>query len=80
MQMSQEEELDNRAKNYKLRRSIMDYGMGAVIFILGIFFLLAPILGVSFGIEDGFRYAFAGLCLLYGFFRVYRGYKKNYFN
>lgn len=58
----------------------MDYGMGIIIFCLGIFFLLAPKLGVVFQIEDLFRYLFGGLCMLYGLFRVYRGYKKNYFN
>ncbi len=80
MLMPEEKDLDNRAKGYRMRRSIMDYGMGAVIFCLGIFFLLAPKLGVAFNIDDKFRYLFAGLCILYGLFRVYRGYKKNYFN
>jgi hypothetical protein len=80
MLMPEDKDLDKRAKTYKLRRSIMDYGMGIVIFCLGIFFILAPKLGVSFNIDDLFRYLFAGLCILYGFFRMYRGYKKNYFN
>jgi len=80
MLMPEEKDLDRRAKTYRLRRSIMDYGMGIVIFCLGIFFLLAPRFGVAFGIDDQFRYLFAGLCILYGFFRIYRGYKKNYFN
>jgi len=78
--MPEEQDLDKRAKGYQLRRSIMDYGMGIIIFCLGIFFLLAPRLGVTFGIDDLFRYLFAGLCILYGIFRIYRGYKKNYFN
>jgi hypothetical protein len=80
MLMPEEKDLDSRARGYRIRRSIMDYGMGAIIFCLGIFFLLAPKLGVVFGVEDMFRYLFAGLCILYGLFRVYRGYKKNYFN
>lgn len=78
--MPEEQDLDKRARGYRLRRSIMDYGMGIIIFCLGIFFLLAPRLGVTFGIDDLFRYLFAGLCILYGIFRIYRGYKKNYFN
>jgi hypothetical protein len=78
--MPEEKNQDRRAKTYKMRRSIMDYGMGGIIFCLGFFFLLAPKLGVSFNIDDLFRYLFAGLCILYGFFRIYRGYKKNYFN
>jgi hypothetical protein len=80
MLMPEEQDLDKRAKGYRLRRSIMDYGMGVIIFCLGIFFLMAPRLGVTFGIDDLFRYLFAGLCIIYGIFRVYRGYKKNYFN
>ena len=46
--MPEERDLDKRAKAYRMRRSIMDYGMGLVIFCLGIFFLLAPKLGVAF--------------------------------
>jgi hypothetical protein len=80
MLMPEEKDQDSRVKGYKLRRSIMDYGMGCIIFCLGIFFLLAPKLGVAFGIDDLFRYLFAGLCVVYGLFRIYRGYKKNYFN
>lgn len=57
----------------------MDYGMGGIIVCFGIFFLIARRLGVTFQIDDTFRYLFAGLCLLYGGFRIYRGYKKNYF-
>ncbi len=78
--MAEDRNPDNRSKGYILRRSIMDYGMGGIIFCLGIFFLIAPKLGVVFGIDNLFRYLFGGLCILYGLFRVYRGYKKNYFN
>lgn len=80
MLMPEEKDLDRRAKGYRTRRSIMDYGMGAIIVCLGIFFLLSSKLGVVFNIDDKFRYLFAGLCILYGSFRIYRGYKKNYFN
>lgn len=78
--MTEDQEPDRRSKGYILRRSVMDYGMGVIIFCLGIFFLIAPRVGVVFGIDDTFRYLFGGLCILYGLFRVYRGYKKNYFN
>lgn len=78
--MTQEQDPDSRSRRYMLRRSIMDYGMGVIIFCLGIFFLIAPKFKVVFGIDEMFRYMFGGLCILYGLFRVYRGYKKNYFN
>jgi len=71
---------DRRTKGYILMRAIMDYGMGIVIFGLGVFFLFSDRLGFNFNNVEGFyRYFFAGLCLVYGGWRVYRGYKKNYF-
>ena len=70
---------DRRTKGYILMRAILDYGMGIMIFGFGIFFLVAPKLGIGFQIEGFFRYFFSGLCLVYGAWRVYRGYKKNYF-
>jgi hypothetical protein len=78
--MPEEKDQDSRHRGYSLRRSIMDYGMGVIIVCLGIFFILAPRLGVTFNVDDKFRYLFAGLCIVYGLFRIYRGYKKNYFN
>jgi hypothetical protein len=78
--MTENEDPRNHSKGYMLRRSIMDYGMGVIIFGIGIFFLIAPKIGVAFQVDDVFRYLFGGLCVLYGLFRVYRGYKKNYFN
>lgn len=57
----------------------MDYGIGAIIFLFGIFLLVAPKLGYTFSIDDLNRYLFSGLCLLYGAFRAWRGSKKNYF-
>ncbi len=78
--MSENQELDRRTKGYRMRRSIMDYGMGLIIFSIGVFFLLAPQMEVAFKVDNKFRFLFAGLCIIYGIFRAYRGYKKNYFN
>ncbi|HEY4062780.1 MAG TPA: hypothetical protein VGM30_12815 [Puia sp.] len=69
-----------RRRDISLRRTISDYGMGSIIFLIGIVMLIGPKIGFYVGIDDVFRYIFAGLCLLYGGFRVYRGSKKNYFN
>lgn len=71
---------DGRKKGYILRRAILDYGMGLIIFGFGVFFLAAPKLGINFNVDKFYRYSFSVLCLLYGGFRVYRGYKKNYFS
>lgn len=61
-------------------RSTMDYGMGIVIVGVGIFFLVSDHFGISFGVEPFFKYFFSGMCLLYGGWRIYRGYKKNYYS
>ena len=71
---------DRRKQGYVLRRAILDYGMGIIIFGFGIVFLLAPKLGLQLTIDNLYRYIFSGLCLLYGGFRIYRGARKNYFN
>jgi hypothetical protein len=75
----QNEEPDRRRKGYELMRAILDYGMGIMILGAGVFFLLAPKLGFYFDNGDFFHYFFGGLCIVYGGWRVYRGYKKNYF-
>ena len=71
---------DRKARNYIVRRSLLDYGMGAIIMGFGLFFAVADRFGIEFSITPGFRYAFVGLCVIYGGFRIYRGYKKNYFS
>jgi hypothetical protein len=71
---------DRRKQGYILRRAILDYGMGIIIFGFGVLFLVAPKLGLTLSIDDLFRYIFSGLCLLYGGFRIYRGSRKDYFN
>jgi hypothetical protein len=71
---------DRRKQGYILRRAILDYGMGIIIFGFGVLFLFAPKLGITLSIDDLYRYIFSGLCLLYGGFRIYRGSRKDYFN
>jgi len=68
-----------RTKGYMLMRAVLDYGMGLMIFGFGIFFLIAPRLGFSFDVDDTMRYLFSALCIIYGGWRVFRGYKKNYY-
>ncbi len=71
---------ENRTKNYMVMRSVMDLGMGLVILGFGVFFAIAPNVGINFNIEPLFRYFFAGMCIIYGGWRMYRGYKKNYYS
>jgi len=71
---------EKKRKAYSLRRSLMDYGMGIIIAGIGVFVAFSDRLGLVIELDPIFRYLFIGLCLLYGGFRIYRGYKKNYFN
>ena len=77
---SEDKFMAKKRKAYLNRRSVMDYGMGLIIAGFGVFFAFSDKLGFEFTIDPILRYAFAGLCLVYGLFRIYRGYKKNYFN
>jgi hypothetical protein len=62
------------------RRSIMDIGMGFIYAAMGGFFLLSKQLGINIDFPPiPFNYIFGALCLLYGGFRIYKGFKKNYF-
>lgn len=70
---------ERKRRAYIGRRSIMDYGMGIIIGGFGLFFAFADRLGYDFDLDRGLRYALAGLFLVYGIFRIYRGYKKDYF-
>ena len=71
---------EKKRKPYSIRRSLMDYGMGIIIAGIGVFVAFAQKLGFEIDLDPILRYLFVGLCLLYGGFRIYRGYKKNYFN
>lgn len=73
-----------RRKQVAQMRSLMDYGMGLLILGVGLFFLFRGQLGDfplndKLGKPDSLEKFFGGLCLLYGTWRIYRGYKKNYF-
>lgn len=69
----------NRRKRYELRRSIRDYGYGIFILCFGIFLIVSDRFGTPFIDEPFPRYCLIGLFLVYGSFRIYRGYKKSYF-
>jgi hypothetical protein len=70
---------DRRTKGYILMRAIMDYGMGVIIMGVGVFFAFAPRLGYNMDMGDAYRYLLSGIFIVYGGWRIYRGYKKNYF-
>lgn len=76
-----EEYEKKRRKEMSLMKSIMDYGMGILIILAGLFFLFHDKINISLGDNSSslFEKLFGSLCLLYGGWRIYRGYKKNYF-
>jgi hypothetical protein len=75
-------QLSNRDKGYILMRSIMDFGMGILWTSMGIFLLFIKYFNTELQLrfDDPAMKIFGGVCILYGGFRIYRGYKKNYIN
>ena len=81
MEEYEREELSNREKGLIRMRSITNYVMGLLLLGAGCFFL--------FPTDKTERYInqydptmikiFGIICIIYGIFRIYRGYKKNYF-
>jgi hypothetical protein len=74
--------LTNRDKGYILMRSIMDFGMGILWTSMGIFLLFIKYFNTELQsrFDDPAMKIFGGVCIIYGGFRIYRGYKKNYIN
>ncbi len=77
----EKEEPTEREKSYLRMRSIMDFGMGLLWMAMGVFMIFIK----KFNAELAEKYdestfkVFAAVCIIYGLFRVYRGYKKKYF-
>ena len=57
-------------------RSMMDLSMGSLFIIAGVLLLVYKV----GQLEDFNRKGLGVLFILYGIWRLYRGYKKNYFN
>jgi len=76
----QDESQDGRTRGYVLMRMLMDIGMGVIYIGVSIFILFPKRFGFSGPvIEPPFGYVLAGILIVYGGFRIYRGVKKNYF-
>ncbi len=71
---------ERRTKSHSVMRSVMDYTMGLLYLTGAAFLFFAEEFGFEMETFDKtFRYIFGGLCAIYGFWRIYRGYKKDYF-
>ncbi len=75
-----EETPDPKTKRYLMMKSIMDLGMGLLYVGVGVIIFFAK----QFHIYNNFTDTiiakiFAGLVVVYGVWRIYRGIKKDYF-
>jgi hypothetical protein len=76
------EEFQEKQRRQRSRmRSMVDYTMGTVFFLLGVYFLLYEKLGWKLLNREpsSIDYFIGLLFVLYGSWRIYRGYKKNYY-
>lgn len=80
MGMIEEYEKDRKRQVTRMR-SITDFGMGILFFLFGLYFLLYRQLGINIfnRAPSSLDYLIGVLFVLYGIWRIYRGYKKNYF-
>ncbi len=71
---------EKRTKGYSVMRSVMDYTMGILYLTAAAFLFFAERFGFDMtNFDRTFRYIFGGLCAIYGSWRIYRGFKKDYF-
>ena len=59
----------------------MDYSMGAILFLIGVFFISYRYIGIKLPMSNpsNIDFVIGGLFMLYGSWRIYRGYKKDYY-
>ena len=71
---------DKRRKNYDNMRRVYHVTIGILIMGIGIMMFVNDKIGLDLFKEFDplMIYAFGGLCLLYGGFRLYRGIKKEF--
>lgn len=77
-----EEYEKKKRKQISSMRALMDYGVGILITLAGFFFFFRIKLNISFNEDfppNSIDKIFGVMCVLYGSWRIYRGYKKNYF-
>ena len=71
-----------KRKQVASMRALLDYGLGIVITGFGIFLFIRNWLDVSLNERfppNDIDKMFGVICVIYGSWRIYRGYKKNYF-
>lgn len=77
-----EEYEKKRRKQISFMKSLLDYGMGLLILLAGVFFFFRDKFKILFNEKfppNDIDKIFGAMCVMYGCWRIYRGYKKNYF-
>lgn len=72
----------NRNRQVSGMRSVLDYAMGVLIIFIGIFLMLRYKFDIGLNKQfppDVWDKVYGIIAILYGAWRLYRGYKKNYF-
>jgi hypothetical protein len=69
---------DKRRKTNVFLHSLYDYTLGILWFSIGGFFLLHEKFGIELNFDKVLTTIFGISAVLYGAFRIYRGYRKNY--
>ena len=77
----EKEQISDREKNAIRMRSITNYTMGVFFIAVGFFFMFPTKYTAQYinQYDPLVIKLFAVLCWVYGLFRLYRGYKKNYY-
>jgi threonine/homoserine/homoserine lactone efflux protein len=77
--MMENEFRDRQRRNYNTMRNVYNITMGILILGIGLLMFFSDKVGLSLfeQFDKTMIYAFGGLCLLYGGFRLYRGIKKE---
>ena len=71
---------EKRVKSYSVMRSVLDYTMGILYLAAAAFLFFAERFGFALeNFDKTFRFIFGAICAIYGFWRIYRGYKKEYY-
>lgn len=68
---------EKRKKQSLVLRSIYDYVMGVLWLGIGVVFLWSEKFGLNLDLDPTLTIIFGISCLLYGSFRIYRGYQKK---
>ena len=80
IEMIEEYEKQKR-KQLSSMKALVDYGMGTLFFVAGLFFLFRKLFSIGFNERfppNELDTIFGIFCIIYGSWRLYRGYMKKY--